>query len=153
MAHGGYQLIKEVIEKVKKARKPRVPKEGTLGQRLADRTAAVIGSWTFIIAQSVILVGWILINLFTPWKFDPFPFIFLNLMLSFQAAFAGPVIMMAANRTEQIDRKRSIDNHNLSKQDHKRLVDMFTHIDRHFDSLNIRLDDMEEKIQKNSDKT
>ena len=145
-------MFKEVIDRVKKTRKPRIPKEGTLGQRLADRTASVIGSWSFIIAQTVILTGWMLINLFTLWKFDPFPFIFLNLVLSFQAAFAGPVIMMAANRTEQIDRKRSIDNHTLSKQDHKQLVNMFVHIDRHFDKLNIRLDEMEEKIQKNSDK-
>jgi uncharacterized membrane protein len=80
--------------------------EMTLGQRVADAVAASMGSWTFIIAQSAILFIWIVLNL-TAWvqKWDPYPFILLNLALSFQAAYAAPVIMMSQNRQQDIDRK------------------------------------------------
>ena len=80
--------------------------ELTLGQRVADAVAASMGSWTFIIAQSAILFIWIVLNL-TAWvqKWDPYPFILLNLALSFQAAYAAPVIMMSQNRQQDIDRK------------------------------------------------
>jgi uncharacterized membrane protein len=77
----------------------------TLGQRVADGVADTIGSWPFIIIQSIILVIWILLNFFG-WihQWDPYPFILLNLMLSFQAAYAGPVIMMSQNRQSAKDR-------------------------------------------------
>jgi CRP/FNR family transcriptional regulator, cyclic AMP receptor protein len=77
----------------------------TLGQRVADGVADTIGSWPFIIIQSIILMIWIALNfsaLINPW--DPYPFILLNLMLSFQAAYAGPVIMMSQNRQSAKDR-------------------------------------------------
>ena len=83
----------------------------TIGARVADRVAATVGSWTFIIIQSVILLFWILANIYG-WinKWDPYPFILLNLMLSFQAAYAAPIIMMAQNRQSDIDRhKASLD--------------------------------------------
>lgn len=78
----------------------------TLGQRVADRVATVMGSWTFIIIQSVILTVWIVLNI-TAWvrSWDPYPFILLNLALSFQAAYAAPIIMMSQNRQSDIDRK------------------------------------------------
>ena len=77
----------------------------TLGQRVADGVADTIGSWPFIIIQSIILAIWIALNL-SAWIFhwDPYPFILLNLMLSFQAAYAGPVIMMSQNRQSAKDR-------------------------------------------------
>jgi uncharacterized membrane protein len=64
-----------------------------------------MGSWSFIIIQSVILVIWIILNVtaFTQ-QWDPYPFILLNLALSFQAAYAAPVIMMSQNRQASIDR-------------------------------------------------
>ena len=81
----------------------------TLGQRLADKVTATLGSWRFIIIQSLVLLAWITINeLTTADRFDPFPFILLNLCLSFQAAYAAPIIMMANNRQSDIDRKRDI---------------------------------------------
>lgn len=78
----------------------------TLGQRVADRVAAVMGSWTFIIIQSVVLAVWVALNV-TAWVrvWDPYPFILLNLALSFQAAYAAPIIMMSQNRQSDIDRK------------------------------------------------
>ena len=75
------------------------------GQRIADRVAEVVGSWRFIIIQSSLLALWILFNVIgfiAHW--DPYPFILLNLALSFQAAYTAPIIMMSQNRQASIDR-------------------------------------------------
>jgi uncharacterized membrane protein len=78
----------------------------TTGQRIADAVATVMGSWSFIIVQSAILIVWIIANLVGAIRgWDPYPFILLNLALSFQAAYAAPVIMMSQNRQQDIDRK------------------------------------------------
>ena len=80
----------------------------TLGQKIADMVAANMGSWRFIIIQSAMLIIWITLNV-TAWvqKWDPYPFILLNLALSFQAAYAAPFIMMAQNRQQDIDRENA----------------------------------------------
>ena|SRR5487761_2054317 len=80
----------------------------TVGQRIADTVAANMGSWRFIIIQSAILVVWIILNV-TAYiqQWDPYPFILLNLALSFQAAYAAPFIMMSQNRQQDIDRKKA----------------------------------------------
>jgi uncharacterized membrane protein len=80
----------------------------TVGQRIADTVAANMGSWRFIIIQSGILVIWIILNV-TAYvqQWDPYPFILLNLALSFQAAYAAPFIMMSQNRQQDIDRKHA----------------------------------------------
>jgi uncharacterized membrane protein len=80
----------------------------TVGQRLADRVATFIGSWTFIIAQFTVLASWILLNVlawFHHW--DPYPFILLDLVLTFQAALAGPVLMMSQNRQARLSEQRN----------------------------------------------
>jgi uncharacterized membrane protein len=77
----------------------------TVGQRVADTVASTMGSWRFIIIQSVILLFWIVLNITAFIKnWDPYPFILLNLALSFQAAYAAPFIMMSQNRQQDIDR-------------------------------------------------
>ena len=80
----------------------------TFGDRLADRVAAVGGSWGFIIAFAVVLLGWMLLNSDVLSHFgavfDPYPYIFLNLMLSTLAAIQAPVIMMSQNRQSAKDR-------------------------------------------------
>lgn len=80
----------------------------TFGDRLSDKVAAVGGSWSFIIAFSAVLVGWMLLNsdVLTHWghAFDPYPYIFLNLMLSTLAAVQAPIIMMSQNRQAAKDR-------------------------------------------------
>src|SRR5262249_5830448 len=80
----------------------------TLGQRVADLVAASMGSWRFIIIQSAVLLVWIVLNI-TAYvnRWDPYPFILLNLALSFQAAYAAPFIMMSQNRQQDIDRKKA----------------------------------------------
>ena len=115
----------------------------TLGQKLADKLSNTIGSWRFIGCQSSFLTFWILLNLFSPQKPDPYPFILLNLMLSFQAAYTGPILLMASNRQSEIDRKRDIENLELDQTDHKNLLNLAEHINQHFHSLNQRLDKLE----------
>ncbi|HEY2178505.1 MAG TPA: DUF1003 domain-containing protein [Caulobacteraceae bacterium] len=87
----------------------------TLGQKVADAVAAGMGSWPFIIIQSCALMIWIGLNI-TAWMrhWDPYPFILLNLALSFQAAYAAPFIMMAQNRQQQIDRKEAETDHQIN---------------------------------------
>jgi uncharacterized membrane protein len=80
----------------------------TFGARLADRVAAVGGSWGFIISFGVALViwmGWNTLARVAHLSFDPYPFIFLNLMLSMVAALQAPVIMMSQNRAAARDRQ------------------------------------------------
>jgi len=80
----------------------------SFGERLADRVAAVGGSWGFIIAFGLVLVAWMGWNQATKGHalaFDPYPFIFLNLMLSMLAAIQAPVIMMSQNRAAARDRE------------------------------------------------
>lgn len=87
------------------------PQEDKLsfGQRLADRVARFGGSWKFIISFMLLLVIWIVINLVLVGRhrFDPYPFILLNLLLSCLAAIQAPVIMMSQNRQEEKDRTRN----------------------------------------------
>jgi uncharacterized membrane protein len=89
--------------------------ELTLGQRVADRVAATMGSWNFIIIQSAVLCVWIALNV-TAYvqKWDPYPFILLNLALSFQAAYAAPFIMMSQNRQQDIDRKAADSDYKIN---------------------------------------
>ena len=83
--------------------------ELTVGERLADKVAEFGGSWTFIISFGGFILIWILVNvIFLAQKpFDPYPFILLNLLLSYLAAIQAPIIMMSQNRQEAKDRLRS----------------------------------------------
>ena len=76
------------------------------GYDLADAISNFVGSWPFIIVQSIILTIWVIINVKGLANFDPYPFILLNLFLSFQAAYATPMILMSSNRQTEVDRKR-----------------------------------------------
>jgi uncharacterized membrane protein len=80
----------------------------TPGQRLADAVTDRLGSWPFIVIQSLVLVAWLAVNSIA-WRqhWDPYPFILLNLVLSFQAAFSAPIIMMSQNRQTVKDRLRA----------------------------------------------
>ncbi|MBV6622571.1 MAG: DUF1003 domain-containing protein [Rivularia sp. (in: Bacteria)] len=99
-----YKLLARLRER-KPAQNPPNPKI-KLGDRIADGVAATMGSWRFIIIQSFILFLWVVLNVVAFFKhWDPYPFILLNLMLSFQAAYAAPIIMMSQNRQATIDRQ------------------------------------------------
>lgn len=79
------------------------------GQKISDQVARFGGSWKFIISFGVVLFCWILFNalIVLNYRFDPYPFILLNLILSCIAALQAPIIMMSQNRQEEKDRKRS----------------------------------------------
>ena len=89
---------------------------GTFGQRAADAIANGMGSWPFIIIQSIFVGGWIVLNVvgfLNHW--DAYPFILLNLLFSTQAAYAAPIIMMSQNRQAQKDHLR--DDHEAEEVD------------------------------------
>jgi uncharacterized membrane protein len=80
----------------------------TFGERLADFIAAWVGSWPFLIVQTVLLIAWMIVNVVGWWNhWDPYPFILLNLALSFQAAYATPIIIMSQNRQTRVSERRN----------------------------------------------
>lgn len=84
----------------------------TIGERLADKVAKVMGSWKFIIWQSIIVFLWMILNIVafvSHW--DPYPFILLNLLFSTQAAYAAPIIMMSQNRQSERDRHQALEDY------------------------------------------
>ena len=101
-----YQLLVQLRERKPAQNPPQTPI--SLGNRLSDKFASVMGSWRFIIIQSLLLILWLTLNMIgfiQHW--DPYPFILLNLMLSFQSAYAAPIIMMSQNRQSDIDRQEA----------------------------------------------
>lgn len=76
----------------------------TLKDIAADRVARTVGSWSFILVQTVIVVSWVAANIHLTHPWDPYPFILMNLVMSLQAAYTAPIIMMSQNRQNAIDR-------------------------------------------------
>ncbi len=107
-----------LLHRLRSARRKRRDGNGRsapLGARISDAVAATVGSWPFIIVQSIILVAWMVLNV-TAWveQWDPYPFILLNLVLSFQAAYAAPFIMMSQNRQAAIDRTEAKHDYDIN---------------------------------------
>jgi uncharacterized membrane protein len=106
----------------------------SFGQRLADHVAAVGGSWGFIIAFGVVLFGWMLLNSgILPdfgLVFDPYPFIFLNLMLSMLAAIQAPVIMMSQNRQSTKDRQAAAHDYEVNLRAELELIRLHEKVNR-----------------------
>lgn len=100
--------ILDVLGKLEEESPDRPP---TFGEKIADTTVKVVGSWKFLVGQSTALFLYIIANILmlSFMTFDPYPFILLNLLLSFQAAFTAPLILISQNRTEHKDRRRAID--------------------------------------------
>jgi uncharacterized membrane protein len=87
----------------------------TAGQKISDAVAKMVGSWKFIIIQSLCIFAWIGYNAISNLNaWDPYPFILLNLMLSFQAAYTAPAIMMSQNRLSEIDRQQASDDFEIN---------------------------------------
>src|SRR6266581_8673913 len=102
----------------------------SLGQRIADRVAETMGSWTFIIIQSTILLFWIVLNVVAYMNhWDPYPFILLNLGLSFQAAYAAPIIMMSQNRQADIDRRHAEHDYRINVKSEKEICTIIKHLE------------------------
>ncbi len=121
MTHSDTDLLHKYREAARARRKPAplppaiiAAAPMSLGERAADLVAATMGSWRFIIVQSVLLLAWVSWNSATGKVFDPYPFILLNLALSFQAAYSAPIIMMSQNRQSEIDRRRAIEDFDVN---------------------------------------
>ena len=105
----------------------------TFGQRIADKVAQGMGSWGFIIIQTILVILWMILNLVGFMEhWDPYPFILLNLLFSTQAAYAAPIIMMSQNRQSERDRIQATE-------------DYMTNVDakREIEELQIRLNNIE----------
>lgn len=119
----------------------------TLGERLADRIATVVGSWMFLIIQSVMLIIWMTLNVMGWWnRWDPYPFVLLNLVLSFQAAFATPVILMSQNRQGWLSERRNqldLQINLLAEQENTKQLHLLRLV---CEKLEIEIDDSREQI-------
>ncbi len=103
----------------------------TFGQRVADKVASFMGSWPFIIGQSVIIACWIVLNLvayFGHW--DPYPFILLNLLFSTQAAYSAPIIMMSQNRSAERDRHQALEDYMTNKKAEQEIEELQVSLSR-----------------------
>lgn len=109
----------------------------TFGERLADRVAVLGGSWTFILGFCAFLVAWALVNVvvLTQRAFDPYPFIFLNLMLSMLAALQAPIIMMSQNRQAAKDRLAAALDYEVNVKAESSIADLHDKVDRLADQV------------------
>jgi len=110
--------------------------ELTPGQQIADSLALLMGSWTFIIVQSTILVIWITFNVIA-WHrhWDPYPFILLNLALSFQAAYAAPIIMMSQNRQAAKDRLMAEQDYLINTKAEEEVKSIMHHLEQQDEAI------------------
>jgi uncharacterized membrane protein len=118
MVVSDFDILHKMRERARqrRAKPPGEPAALTWGERAADLVAATMGSWRFIVIQSLLLAVWLMWNSGGGAKFDPYPFILLNLALSFQAAYAAPIIMMSQNRQSDIDRRRAIEDFDINRK-------------------------------------
>ena len=116
----------------------------TIGERLSDSIAAFGGSWRFIIIYLFAMAVWILINTITlvTRPFDPYPFIFLSLILSCLSSLQAPIIMMSQNRQESRDRLRAEYDYRLSLKAETELRRLNAKIDRLIEADRRELDEM-----------
>ena len=104
----------------------------TFGERLADRVAAIGGSWGFIVGFCVFLVAWAGLNawVLVQSAFDPYPFIFLNLLLSMLAALQAPIIMMSQNRQAAKDRLAAALDYEVNVKAEAAIAELHDKVDR-----------------------
>jgi len=129
----------------------------TLGQRVADRVATAVGSWPFIIVQSLLLCLWMAVNIYLAVmmrshpgflkSWDPYPFILLNLVLSFQAAYTGPVVMMSQNRQNEKDRLAAQNDYEINKKAEEEIEVILKHL-VHQDQLILEATKRIEELQR-----
>lgn len=124
--------------------------EAPMGARIADRVTGFLGSWRFLILQTVLVVIWLSGNAFLLTRpFDPYPFILLNLAFSTQAAYAAPLILLAGNRAAQRDRmtlEHAASEADIEEEQNERLLRGNTEILKHVVALAERILQLEQRI-------
>ena len=123
--------------------------EASRGERIADRVTGFLGSWRFIIIQSVIVLIWVGGNIFLLFHFDPYPFILLNLAFSTQAAYAAPLILLAGNRASIRDRmtlEHAAEEADLEEVQNEQLLRGNLEILEHVDRLEHQIIELEKRI-------
>jgi uncharacterized membrane protein len=123
--------------------------EAPMGARIADAVTSFMGSWRFIILQTVIVVIWISGNIYLLFHYDPYPFILLNLAFSTQAAYAAPLILLAGNRSAQRDRLTLEHAAKEADVEEKQNVDLLSgnrEILEHVQALEERILQLEQRI-------
>jgi uncharacterized membrane protein len=126
--------------------------QAPLGARIADRVTRFMGSWKFIVFQTVLVIIWIAINIgfitgLIP--FDPYPFILLNLAFSTQAAYAAPLILLAGNRASEQDRlilEHAATEGDLEEKQNDRLLSGNTEILKQIEALELHILSLEQTI-------
>jgi uncharacterized membrane protein len=124
--------------------------EAPLGARIADRVTGFLGSWRFLVIQSVIVLFWIGGNIVLLLHFDPYPFILLNLAFSTQAAYAAPLILLAGNRAAVRDRmtlEHAAAEADIEEQQNERLLRGNTQILKRVEELEERILGLEGQIK------
>ncbi len=117
----------------------------TAGQRAADMLTKWAGSWTFIIILSTLLILWVIINVVAVmYRWDPYPFILLNLFLSFCAAYQAPIILMSQRRVEDRDRVKAERDHAINRKAEREIQDM----QEDFEELKTMIRKLDQKISK-----
>ena len=111
-------------------------KQLTFGQRISDRVANIVGSWPFIIVQSIVLTLWVILNVAAViHHWDPYPFILMNLVLSMQAAYTAPVIMMSQNRQAERDRLEAHNDYIINQKAEEEIRAVMNHLETQAEAL------------------
>jgi len=124
--------------------------EAPVGARIADKVTGFMGSWRFLILQTVLVAVWLAGNLYLLSKpFDPYPFILLNLAFSTQAAYAAPLILLAGNRAAVRDRmtlEHAAAEADIEEKQNEALLNGNTEILKHVEALEERILQLEQRI-------
>lgn len=121
----------------------------TVGQRVADVVASAMGSWRFIIIQSLVLTFWVVLNITAYLRhWDPYPFILLNLFLSLQAAYTAPIIMMSQNRSSEKDRIEAHNDYEVNRKSEEEIRVIMDHLFAQNDILSEILKRLPEAVNK-----
>ncbi len=115
-----------------------VDEQLTFAERCADRVATMAGSWRFIIVQTFLFLAWIVVNVLTLFKhWDPYPFILMNLVLSLEAAYTGPVIMMSQNRQAAKDRLEAHNDFAINQKAEEEIKAVLNHLSAQQEALKL----------------
>jgi len=123
--------------------------EAPLGARIADRVTDFLGSWRFIIIQSIVVAIWLIGNIYLVFHFDPYPFILLNLAFSTQAAYSAPLILLAGNRAAKRDRltlEHAAEEGDIEERQNEELLKGNSEILKRVEALEQSILDLEKRI-------